>query len=44
MISCLYEHVDKIRVEQLIKHNDVDNDEKTIEELLEKIRPYTSRF
>ena len=28
MISSLYEHIDKRRVEQLIKHNDIDNDVK----------------
>jgi hypothetical protein len=28
MISCLYEHIEKQRVEQLIKHNDIDNDVK----------------
>ena len=28
MIYSLYEHVDKLRVEQLIKHNDIDDDVK----------------
>ena len=28
MIYCLIEHIDKRRVEQLIKHNDIDNDVK----------------
>lgn len=28
MIHSLYEHIDKRRVEQLIKHNDIDNDVK----------------
>ena len=28
MIYSLYEHIDKRRVEQLIKHNDIDNDVK----------------
>ena len=26
MIYCLYEHVDRTRVEQLIKHNAIDDD------------------